>query len=211
MDNKRTLWVFGDSHTAGHGCTPEFEYYQKYYKEGDKTWPEHLSEYLNVNLINKGKNGGSNDFILDIIMDSFNDIKEGDIVVIGKTYSHRFDVPQNDELIPIFWDWEVFAPKPIKSKFTEEEIEIIVNFMYHFMGSPLYDKRWDKRYEWIKGIIEGKGCKVVVWDVTNELSRVETIFGVTKGKVDDYHMSFKGHKDFSIHMWNKWFKDKSLL
>lgn len=24
------LWCFGDSFTAGHGCTPEFEYYQKY-------------------------------------------------------------------------------------------------------------------------------------------------------------------------------------
>lgn len=211
MDNKRTLWVFGDSHTSGHGCTPQFEYYQKYYKEGDKTWPEHLAEYLNTDLVNKGRGGSSNDMILDSIIDSFNDIEKDDIVVIGKTYSHRFDVPQNGQLIPVFRDWEECAPNGVVSQFTQEEIEVIVDFQYHFMNSPLFDLRWDKRYEYIKGTLENGGCKVVVWDVNKELIRMETIFGATKGKVDDYHMSFQGHKDFFIYMWNKWLKDKTLL
>ncbi len=207
----KTLWVFGDSHTAGHGSIPGFEYYEKYYKEGDKIWPEHLAEYLELTLVNRGKSGASNDLILDKIIDSFDEIKEGDVVIIGKTYSHRFDIPQKGQLIPVFWDWEVFAPTPIITQFTEEEVKIIIDFLYHFMGSPLFDIRWDKRYEWVKGVLESKGCKVVVWDVNKELIRMETIFGVTKGKVDDWHMSFRGHKDFSIHMWNKWFKDKTLL
>jgi hypothetical protein len=209
----KTLWTFGDSNTAGHGCIPNFEYYEKYYKEGDKIWPEIISESLKTNLINMGKSGASNDMILDIIMQSFDDIKEGDIVIIGKTYSHRFDIPhpKKNELIPIFWDWEVFGPTPVISEFTKEEMGIIVDFLYHFMGSPLFDVRWDKRYDWIKGLLETKGCKCIVWDVNKELIRMETIHEVTKGKVDDWHMSFKGHKDFSIHMWNKWIKEKTLL
>jgi hypothetical protein len=212
MDSsKTTLWVFGDSNTEGHGCRPNFEYYQKYYKEGDKIWPEWLSEYLGIHLVNRGKSGASNDLILDRIIDSFDEIKVGDVVIIGKTYSHRFDIPQKGQLIPIFWDWEVFAPTPIISEFTQEEIEIIIDFLYHFMDSPLFDKRWDKRFEWVKSLLETKGCKVVVWDVNKELIRMESIFGATKGKVDDWHMSFRGHKDFSIHMLNKWFKEKTLL
>jgi hypothetical protein len=211
IESKQTLWVFGDSHTAGHGCTPYFEYYQKYYKEGDKTWPEHLSQYLDVNLVNRGKNGASNDFILDNIMESFDDIKEGDIVIIGKTYTHRFDVPQKDELIPIFWDWVEFAPDTIVSQFTQEEQEIIVNFLYHFMDSPLFEIRWDKRYKWIKSILEKRGCRVIVWDVRNELKRVQIIKVATKGKIDDAHMSFQGHFDFYTHMCNKWFKEKTLI
>lgn len=209
--NKTTLWVFGDSHTAGHGCTPYFEYYQKYYKEGDKTWPEHLSQYLDADLINMGKNGASNDFILDNIMESFDDIRSGDIVIIGKTYSNRFDIEIDNKFCTIFWDWSALVGPMDKELLTNEQIETLTNFQYHFMDSPLFDKRWDKRFEWIKGLLENRGCKVIVWDVRKELKVAEIIKVATKGKIDDSHMSFQGHKDFFIHMWNKWFKDKTLL
>jgi hypothetical protein len=212
MDSsKTTLWVFGDSHTAGHGCTPYFEYYQKYYKEGDKTWPEHLSQYLDADLINMGKNGASNDFILDNIMESFDDIRSGDIVIIGKTYSNRFDIEIDNKFCTIFWDWSALVGPMDKELLTNEQIETLTNFQYHFMDSPLFDKRWDKRFEWIKGLLENRGCKVIVWDVRKELRVAEIIKVATKGKIDDEHMSFKGHKDFYTHMLNKWFKEKTLL
>jgi len=212
MDSsKTTLWVFGDSHTAGHGCTPYFEYYQKYYKEGDKTWPEHLSQYLDTDLINMGKNGASNDFILDNIMESFDHIKDGDVVIIGKTYSNRFDIEIDNKFCTIFWDWSALVGPMDKELLTNEQIETLTNFQYHFMDSPLFDKRWDKRFEWIKGLLENRGCKVIVWDVRKELRVAEIIKVATKGKIDDEHMSFKGHKDFYTHMLNKWFKEKTLL
>ena len=213
----KTLWVFGDSHTEGHGCTPNFEYYQKYYTEGDKTWSEHLAQYLGINLINRGRGGASNDMIMDSIIESFDSIKKGDIVIIGKTYSHRFDVPHivpltnTPELNAVFWDWEAFAPDSIMTQFTQREKEIIVDFQYHFMESPLFDMRWNKRYEWVKGILESKGCKVVVWDVKKELVGRETIYQATNRKMKDYHMSFKGHKEFFNYMLTKWIKEKTLL
>lgn len=211
MENK--IWTFGDSHTAGHGCTHKFEYYQKYYKEGDRIWPEHLALYLNLNLINKGRGGSSNDMILDSIVDSFDDIKEGDIVIIGKTYTHRFDIPhpKNNKLVPIFWDWNAFAPTPIISEFTQEQIGIVVDFLYHFMDSPLFDKRWDKRYEWVKSILESKGCRVIVWDVNKEIKKYESIYIDTNRKIEDHHMSFNGHKEFALYMYSNHFKEKSLL
>ncbi len=215
----KTLWVFGDSHTAGHGCTPTFEYYEKWYKEGDKLWSEHLAEYLKVNLENKGRNGCSNDIMLDRIIEWFYEIKEGVIVIIGKTYSHRFDVPQKegfnsivrDGLNSIFWDWDTFANDDILSQFTLDEKKCIVDFQYYFMNSPLFDERWVKRYNWIKRLLEERGCKVIIWDVVEELKGFQTIRKATKNKIDDGHLSFRGHSDFSIHMWNKWFKEKSLI
>jgi hypothetical protein len=211
MENKRTLWVFGDSHTAGHGCTPIFEYYQKYYKEGDKLWSDHLAQYLKIELINRGRNGASNDMMLDTIIDSFDKIRSGDIVIIGKTYSHRFDVPQNDGLNAIFLDWETFAMDDIRSQFTLEQRKCIMDFQYYFMLSPLFDERWNKRWEFVQKILEDMGCKVIVWDVREELKNIESIRQATNSKIDDGHMSFKGHLDFANHMWNKWFKEKTLL
>ena len=52
---KPTLWTFGDSNTAGWGCQPSDEYYKKYYKSGNKIWPEWLSELFDTNLKNFGK------------------------------------------------------------------------------------------------------------------------------------------------------------
>ena len=46
------LWTFGDSFTAGFGCTPKFEYYKKYYKEGDKLWVDLLADEMGLTLSN---------------------------------------------------------------------------------------------------------------------------------------------------------------
>lgn len=212
-ESKQTLWVFGDSHTLGYGCLPGFEYYEKYYKDGDKIWPDIIGQYLNVNLINRGRSGSSNDMIMDNIIDSFNNIKNGDIIIIGKTYTNRFDVPniQKNELIPIFWNWDIHESKETIEQFNQEQKETIINFQYNFMSSPLFNIRWDKRYRWIRSILEDMGCKIVVWDVTTELKKIETIGQVTNREINDGHMSFQGHFDFATYMWNKWFKEKTII
>jgi hypothetical protein len=207
----KTLWVFGDSHTEGDGCIPKFEYYEHYRKEGDMTWPQHLAQYLNLNLINRGKGGASNDTILDRIIESFYKIKKGDIVIIGKTYSNRFDFPQQSGLNTIFLDLKELEQNNTNLEFTLEQIKCIIDFKYYFMGSPLYDERWDTRYKWIKKVLEDRGCNVVIWDVVLDLKEIQTIRHVTKGKVKDDHMSFNGHKEFADTMWTKWFKEKSLI
>lgn len=207
----KTLWVFGDSHTAGHGCTPKFEYYQKYYDIGCDIWPNHLSQKLGYLIENKGKNGASNDMILDRIIDWFDSIQKDDIVIIGKTYAHRFDVPQIEGLNAIFWDWDKAPLEYIHSQFTIEQKKCIIDFQYHFMLSPLFEERWTKRMQWIKKVLESKGCKVILWDVNKDIKRCETIYQHTKRKIDDHHMSFKGHRDFSEYLYNTFFKDKTML
>jgi hypothetical protein len=184
----KTLWTFGDSFTEGTGCGIDDEYYKNYFKKGDKTWPVWLSELLNTNLKNCGKGGYSNDMILDSIITNWQDIEKGDIIFIGFTYPHRFDVPVNGKLRSIVHDFT-------DNDLTKEKFETIINFQYYFSDNILYRNRQMKRFEWIKNLLQKKECKlVVIWDVQIDLKNLETITGATDGKIEDGHLSYAGHK-----------------
>ena len=199
-----TLWTFGDSNTAGHGCHPNDEYYEKYYKSGDKIWPLWLSDKLNVELKNLGKNGSSNDTIIDTIIDKWEDISKDDYVFIGMTHPHRFDVPINNKFKSIVHD---FSKKIDESKLTNDEFETIINFQYYFADNILYKNRQIKRFEWIKKLLIQKKCKLVsVWNVQTDLNDFETIEDSTNGKIVDSHLSFKSHKLLSEIFYKKYFE-----
>ena len=141
-----TLWTFGDSFTEGYGCRIEDEYYKNYWKLGDKIWPVWLGELLDVNLINCGVGGYSNDMILDSIIDNWLQIKKNDYVFIGFTYPHRFDVPIDNKLKSIVHDFK-------DANLKKEEIETIVNFQHYFSDNILYQDRQMKRFKWIKRLL----------------------------------------------------------
>lgn len=201
---KSTLWTFGDSNTAGHGCNPRDEYYEKYYKLGDNIWSVWLSEKLNVELKNLGKNGSSNDVIIDTIIEKWEEINKGDYVFIGMTHSHRFDVPINNHFESIVHD---FSKSKTENELTNDEFETIINFQYYFADNILYKNRQIKRFEWIKKLLIQKGCeKVILWNVQTDLKGLETIKDDTDGKIVDYHLSFKSHKLLSEIFYKKYFE-----
>ena len=198
------LWTFGDSNTAGHGCHPNDEYYESYYTSGDKIWPLWLSDKLNVELKNLGKNGSSNDTIIDTIIDKWEDISKDDYVFIGMTHPHRFDVPINNKFKSIVHD---FSKKIDESKLTNDEFETIINFQYYFADNILYKNRQIKRFECIKKLLIQKKCKLVsVWNVQTDLNDFETIEDSTNGKIVDSHLSFKSHKLLSEIFYKKYFE-----
>jgi hypothetical protein len=99
-----TLWTFGDSFTYGNGCLPKNIYAIQYKKsDKDKIWPEIVSTELNFKLKNIGMGMFSNDKIIDSIIQNYEYINKNDIVIIGKTFYHRFDIPnfENNKLITI--------------------------------------------------------------------------------------------------------------
>lgn len=197
-----SLWTFGDSNTAGHGCNPDDEYYEKFYKLGDKIWPVWLSERLSVNLENFGKNGSSNDVIIDTIIENWEKINKGDFVFIGMTHSHRFDIPINNQFQSIVHDFSVN-----RNGMDEEEFEAIVNFQYLFADNILFKNRYRKRLEWIRKLLIQKECKVVaLWDVQVDLKNFETIKDATNGKIIDNHLSFESHKLLSNVFYKKYFQ-----
>jgi hypothetical protein len=192
-----TLWAFGDSFTAGWGCTPQFEYYKKYYKEGDKLWVDLLANEMGLTLSNIGKNAASNDYIIDSIILNWKKIKENDFVVIGKTFTSRFDIPVSIEnrWVTIL---DKFSLDNGYNLFNKEEFETIVNFNYLFAANPLYKERQDLRYDFLVKELEQKQVKVYLWDIISSHAKLKfnTIQMDTNNELIDGHFSFKGHVEF---------------
>ncbi len=102
-----TIWAFGDSFTAGHGCKPfgrvehigtdKENYLDTLYKDyidlNKKIWPEIVSEHLNMSLNNLGINGLSNESIFDNILKNIFNFNKNDIVLIQTSTSGRYPFP----------------------------------------------------------------------------------------------------------------------
>jgi|APGre2960657373_1045057.scaffolds.fasta_scaffold11925_4 hypothetical protein len=198
-----SIWCFGDSFTAGHGCTPEFEYCQNYKKDKDNLWCNHLGNLLNMNVINNGKNGCSNDIIFDLILENFNNIKPNDIVIIGKTFSYRYDIPS----LNIKNEW-VSAHDVIyhKEKYNEEQYQTILNFSYHFAKDKKYKNRQNNRINFLISLLNEKNIKTLLWSVEEDILFYDRIRDATNGKIDDAHLSFKGHLQFYQWIYQKLIK-----
>ena len=80
-----TLWVFGDSFTKGLGLVDDGHQYPPYKGKEHLIWPQLLADHIGTNLEVIAYNGISNDMIWDNVIDKFDDITEGDTVVIGLT------------------------------------------------------------------------------------------------------------------------------
>lgn len=215
-----TLWTFGDSQTFGHGCRPDgplLEYYNNYKKEDDDIWPVLLGKKLNMNVINCGQCGVSNDFILDEMMRNFDNINEGDYVILGKTLHQRFDVKdyRTGKLFYVLgeygqWDSEEsnkYVEKYLKEICrNREELETLINFTIYFAQDDLYRNRQDFRFNFIKNrlINEKKISFYYDWMINDEfvLKNVERIITHTKGKCKDYHFSFYGHKQMTEYFYD---------
>jgi hypothetical protein len=211
------IWGFGDSFTFGHGCRPDgpnVAYYYGHKKENDKIWLDWLGEYMNMRAINLGICGASNDTILDSIIDNWENIKNDDIVIIGITYNGRFDIPINNRLQSVLWDWEERLPIIDKDKnFRKEEIETVLNFKYYFSNSELYKNRQLKRISFIERLLKSKNIKCFTWDVKSYVifDSIDTIKNDTNGLIDDSHFSFKGHYDFANIIHKKITNNMSLI
>jgi hypothetical protein len=196
-----TLWTFGDSFTFGDGCRldgPGNEYCHNYKKDSDDIWPNIVGNRLNTEVKNFGKCGASNDFIIDCIIDQWDNFKENDFVIIGITFYSRFDVPLKNKmtLSTNYWDYGDLA------NFDADELEqmkTIVDFQYHFADNKLYKLRHLKRFNFLHKLLRKKKITAFSWEVPTltESDRFQKIIHATEGKIEDYHFSFKGHLDFA--------------
>ena len=221
---KKTLWTFRDSQTFGHGCRPDGpipEYYYNYISEGDDIWPVHLSKKLNMNLVNLGKCGASNDYIIDCMIKNFDNINEGDYVFVGKTFYQRFDIPNNEktELYHVLGDLPLYKEDMKQNKDilrsnlkSQEEYETIINFIYLFAQDKLYENRQNLRFNFIKKrlITERKIGFYHEWSVENfNFNRESLLLGIaerilvhTNGKIKDGHFSFNDHRRLADIFYN---------
>lgn len=193
------LFLFGDSFTAGNGCLPNEEYTVNYKKNSnDLIWGELLAKGLDLPLTNYGMGLFSNDKILDTIMIAYNEISEDDIVIIGKTFPFRVDIPSKTEATLLTVAPNHFSS--IQETYSKEEIEHL-NYLLVTFDNPLIKARQDLRFNFFKNLLESKGVKkVILWEVLELCWSFESIETATNSKINDKHWSYKGHKDFAKYM-----------
>ena len=219
-----TIWVFGDSLTTGDGCVETigirdggFKYYNEYKKLDSDIWPNILGKTIGFNVKNIGKSGASNDYILDSIIDNFDMIEPNDIVIIGKTFYQRFDIPKlnSNEFHTQYGESLHILSTDLKiNKYNKEklEIETIINYGVLFSDNLLFKKRQDKRLKFIETQLSNRVNKILIWDIDSDLRKsIETISQHTKGEIKDYHFSFNGHKQFSDLLYKKLYNKPALI
>ena len=200
MKDNAKLITFGCSFTA----SPINVEYVKYYKktDNDVIWNEHVASSLGVELINYGIGGASNDTILDLIIDVYDTVGENDVIIIGASFFHRFDIPNRIDNCLV-----TLSPNPsniIQDIYSKDDIEKI-SLVTLLMSDDLFKQRYLKRFNFIANILENdkKAKKCLIWNVEDVYRNFEIIEEATNGKLTDQHWSFKGHVDFSKYILNK--------
>ena len=200
-----TIWGFGDSLTFGYGCRPDgplTEYYNEYRREGDKVWIEWLGEWRGMKTENKGSCGVSNDYIFDSVIENYNSIERGDIVIIGTTLWGRRDIPIVDRWLPLLSIVEAGGEVTGLNTMSIEDRNTIVEYQLRFGEHPLWEDRWSKRFLFLKEILHNRGIQTLIWHINDEVSmRIERIKETSL--IDDSHFSFAGHKAFGEYLMRR--------
>jgi len=211
------IWGFGDSFTWGYGCrsgwgpfnedSPLPEYYTKYKKEGDKIWLELLGEWFNEEVRNISESGASNDKIFDWVLENFEDIKDHDKVIIGMTTWGRTDVPTNYGWASLLSAWEYGGMKILKEQISnyisdDKLWETIINYQYFFSNNPLWEQRWNTRFNFIIEQLKKKKCQTVLFQIQQPIVLSMQTIRQETGILDE-HFSFSGHKKFAEVLYKK--------
>tara|TARA_Y100000389_G_scaffold15781_1_gene13973 strand:+ start:173 stop:880 length:708 start_codon:yes stop_codon:yes gene_type:complete len=215
VDNK--VWFFGDSFTNGHGCRPGFEYYERYPNLREKIWTDLISEKLNLEQVNLGISGNSNTYILKQLIENLKNFKSGDYIFLTNTLPIRIVYPTKEtKTIKPFTTDIILWPKFNKERAhlnefitTKEEEKIVIEYIHQSVvgKETAWNNFYNEQFFSIQNFLLNTGVEVYTWShqlwfgKSKKLQNViinkyETIDKATKGKVDDGHWSWKGHRDF---------------
>ena len=205
--NMRKLFTFGDSFTFNKKHE-DCDYSQEYRKNGDEIWPDIIANELGIELHNYGYGALSNDRIIDNVIEKINLINKNDVVIIGKTFYNRFDIPNTENNIKPELIYEFTTINPfsfdllIRLGFTKQEANCISFYGYQYDNDAVV-KRHNLRFNFIKKFLENnKIYNCFFWDVDDNWTKYENIKQATNDKIIDLHWSYKGHRDFANKLIN---------
>lgn len=227
---KNTLWAFGDSFTIGNGCIDiaGTHYYSEYPERRVKRgiFPERLADHYNLKLVNKAFAGSSNQMILESIIDNLSNMKKGDRVIVGMSDSARLETfvsrggpeptltpPANTTLEEQRWFrtplTHYIASTDIKywAPFSKQQANLIQKYIVEVI-LPIATYKEYHEVQLVKKLTKVLPCEYIyIWGAL-QWSQYEDIFTATKGKLKDYHFSWKGHEDFANKVIKEWKKSK---
>lgn len=213
----KTLWTFGDSLTDSFSPpTDSFKHWRHKYVEWKGYTPmvygEHISNKLNLTLINKGIAGASNSQIFEEFCKVSHCIEDGDVLIFGWTNIERFRlVTKNNNWINIFANVRL---KKSDKNFLDETITTLDSITKETIFQTLFNRSNDlyisELESWINLINTSfKHNKILHWTWDNRkingcvnipLENFENLTMETNNHINDNHLSEMGQKDISEHM-----------
>lgn len=221
-----SIWFFGCSLTYGSGLT-------NMGASLDDRWSTLVCNHFGRKEENYGEPGASNEMILLNIRNCYDKIQPNDWVVLESTFAGRSFGYHKETDLPIKFNrvnphggldkiLQHFSGKSKGEKYgvyDHEKKERI--YIPHSVSSEqlFYDlakycanvrlpylNKWRKHYfnefNFYTNILKDKAAKVIYWDY-DQRYEFESIKEATNGKIDDYHFSPKGNKDFSVKIINE--------
>lgn len=171
MKNFSNLYAFGCSYTYGDETTM---YQIDPSRPSVNAWPSLLANRLNLNCVNLGVSGASNDFILKNVLTNFKNIKNNDLIVIMMTFPDR-------KLINSVNEDKIVNAKPSENKYVDyylkyhtEELgilnfiqnllslqELLKNYSYYITFTTYEPVILFKKYKWSKNVLIDKERTIV--------------------------------------------------
>ena len=204
------LYTLGDSWTE-NGDFYKDRYYPIYAKPYNKPWTDQLAEYLNLELVNRGKGGTGPQAILYRFICLLNEIEVNSIVVISMSAMTRITIPFFTE-DGIFKSYDVHAQEQ-KERFSKKKTSFMdpfnldmyfdakkysVNVVHELYGN--YFKFYSDQFKNILLFLKSsKNIKFLFWNWDYAVSTntedfyINRVIDHTKGKVNDLHPSVEGH------------------
>jgi hypothetical protein len=228
----KTLWTFGDSLTDSFlPPTNSLRHWRNEYVEWKgyvpKVYGEHISNKLNLSLINKGIAGASNAQIFEEFCKVSHTIKNDDILIFGWTNIERFRlVTKNNNCINIFANVRL---KKSNKNFLDETIDELDSITKETIFQTLFNRSNDlyisELESWINLINTAfKNNKILHWTwdsrkvngcVNIQFENFENITSETDNHINDNHWSELGHKDVSEHiielLTDTFIKNKNII
>jgi hypothetical protein len=210
MENKKNLWVFGDSFSVPFKKIENEHPYIPYKGYCPKIYSNIISEELDLNLMDMSIGGCSNQSILHTFIKNIDDIKYDDIVVIGWTQPIRFRIgsKHND-----FYD-VIIAVAPHMEEFIDMSIDSLNDFTINRSTHSIY---WDELIDYVNIInkslktkftyhwtwveptdkIDSNVYEKQFFDLLLPFKKYKTVRDETNGDIDDFHYGEVGHLDLA--------------
>ena len=206
MNNKRNLWVFGDSFSVPFKKIEDVHPYIPYKGYCPKIFSDILSEELDLNLIDMSVGGCSNQTILHTYIKNVNKIKSDDILIFGWTQPIRFRIAskRND-----FYD-VIIAVAPYMEEFIDMSIETLNDITINRSTHSIF---WDELIDYVNIINKTSNESLIFhwtwveptknidtnvfenkfYNLLEPFKKYKTVKEETNGDIDDFHYGEVGH------------------
>jgi hypothetical protein len=197
---KQKIWTFGDSYTSAFKDMEWADQYTKWKGYVPKVYGELISDWLNIELSNKGTGGFDNYSILQMVCNHVDKINSEDIIIIGWSNVIRFRLVNDlGSWCRVLSNYSRNYPAFVANDISDNTInEILVNREHPLHLTEI--RSWIKLLDFTfhkNTIIHWSPFHNNISNHSFGCAKYEKIRFETNGKLDDGHFSETGQFDLA--------------